>query len=85
MGMSAADIQTMIDNLDAAIANALQAQAYSIGGRSKTSAALQTLMQERKYWQTMLDRVSDGGKAVARNPIFGPSAGAASTDNGIDP
>jgi len=85
MAMTKAEVQTILDNLDTAITNALQAQSYSIGSRSKSNASLTALMNERRWWQSYYDRLDNGAKDTIRNPIFGPGSGAVDTDNGIDP
>jgi len=51
-----------LEQIDTAITAILTgAQAYSVGNRSKTSADLKTLMDERKRLQVLAERETNGG------------------------
>lgn len=54
-----------LEQVDTAITTILTgAQSYSVGGRSKTNADLNTLMSERKRLQILVQRETDGGMRV---------------------
>lgn len=58
-------LQEQLDSCDAAIQRAEEAQAYEIGGRSKTNANLAVLYKRRDELARMLADSSDGGSMAS--------------------
>ncbi len=61
MASSLADYETQLTNVKSAIATAENAQSYSIGSRSKTSALLKTLYDRQDQLEARIDQLNGGG------------------------
>ncbi len=61
MATSLADYETQLTNVKAAITKAENAQSYTIGSRSKTSALLQTLYNRQDQLEARIDQLEGGG------------------------
>jgi hypothetical protein len=64
MATSLADYETQLTNVKSAIAKAENAQSYSIGSRSKTSALLKTLYDRQDQLEARIDQLDGGGIPV---------------------
>jgi hypothetical protein len=71
MARSAASIQSEITALDAAIATAINAQSYSIAGRSKSNQSLDSLTKRRDQLQQQLDRTNGSAPMLVRGTVTG--------------
>ena len=68
-----AEAVAKVAEIDAAISRCLTAQSYSIAGRSKQSASLKDLTEQRAYWSVLADRLNtaSGEGGSVRYPVFG--------------
>lgn len=71
MPRSAASIQTALDNVDAAIARAEEAQSTSDDGTSLTNANLQVLYTRRDTLQAQLDKANGAVRRFTRGVVTG--------------
>ena len=66
MARSASSIQAALAEVDAAISKAVEAQAYSVGGRSKSNQSLDVLNKRRDQLQQQLDRATGASPMLMR-------------------
>ncbi len=55
------EYRTQLTNVKAAIVKAENAQSYSVGGRAKANAALETLYARQDKLEARIDRMERGG------------------------
>ncbi len=71
MPATAATLSAALALVDAAITKALEAQSYSVGGRSKTNASIDALFKRRDQLQQQYDRVSGAAPMLVRSQVTG--------------
>ena len=69
--MTLAEVTAELVKVDAAIDRCLEAQAYSISGRSKQSPMLATLYKRKNQLEDLKSKLSTTDGGCVRNPIFG--------------
>lgn len=73
--MTLAEVTSELLLVDAAITKCLEAQSYSIAGRSKTNAALSELYKRKNYLEMMKTRLDTTNGGAVRYPVFGNTRG----------
>lgn len=71
MPRSASSIQTEIDAIDAALASSVNAQSYSIAGRSVSRVNYGELTKRRDQLQQQLDRINGTCPMIVRGVVKG--------------
>lgn len=61
MASTVTEYETQLANVKSAIVKAEDAQSYSIGSRTKTSALLQTLYERQDQLEARIDQLNGGG------------------------
>lgn len=69
MSITLAQAETMLAEYLAAESAVLKGQSYTIKDRTLTRANLSAITKERKYWETKVDAITNGGSIRVRRSV----------------